>query len=235
MKTAIIGYGRMGKTIEKLLLERGHEVVARFNREGIDKDQLKKAEVAIEFSRPEAVVGNLARCFEAGVPVVCGTTGWLAQFDEVSEMCRQQQGGLLYSSNFSVGVNLFFALNKKLASLMNAYPDYEVAIDEIHHTQKLDAPSGTAISLAEQIIEELERKEGWSMEDVSEAKHLHIEAKRLNDVPGTHRVSYQSPIDTIEITHTAHSRKGFALGAVVAAEFLLGRQGIFSMTDVLNF
>lgn len=234
MKVALIGYGRMGKEIEKILLDRDHEVIARFDREGIDIESLRNADVAIEFTRPEAAVGNLSGCFSAGVPVVSGTTGWLAQFDEISKLCEVQNGGLLYASNFSVGVNILFAMNKKLADIMNAYPEYNISIEEIHHTGKLDAPSGTAISLAEQIIERVKRKEGWSLEEAIEPAHLPIVAKRIDDVPGTHRVAYESSIDSIEIKHTAHSRQGFAMGAVVAAEFLQGRQGVFSMNDVLN-
>jgi 4-hydroxy-tetrahydrodipicolinate reductase len=234
MKVALIGYGKMGRAIEKLLDERGHEVVVRFDREGIDPELLQKAEVAIEFTRPEAAVTNLSQCFEAGVPVVSGTTGWLAQYDEVCELCETRKGALLYASNFSLGVNVLFALNEKLGKIMNAYPDYEVSIREIHHTQKLDAPSGTAISLAEQVIENLERKEGWSMDDRTDSRQIMIEALREDNIPGTHIVKYDSEIDAIELTHTAHNRKGFALGAVLAAEFLCGRQGIYSMKDVLK-
>lgn len=234
MKAALIGYGKMGQAIEKILEERGHEVVARFDREGIDARELRQADVAIEFTRPEAAVSNLSKCFEAGVPVVSGTTGWLAQYDEVCELCQARNGGLLYASNFSLGVNILFALNEKLGQIMNAYPDYEVSIQEIHHTQKLDAPSGTAITLAEQVIEALDRKEGWSLDEMPDSKQIMIKALREDNIPGTHTVKYDSEIDAIELTHTAHSRKGFALGAVLAAEFLCGRQGIFSMKDVLK-
>lgn len=234
MKAALIGYGKMGQAIEKILEERGHEVVARFDREGIDARELRQADVAIEFTRPEAAVSNLSKCFEAGVPVVSGTTGWLAQYDEVCELCQARNGGLLYASNFSLGVNILFALNEKLGQIMNAYPDYEVSIQEIHHTQKLDAPSGTAITLVEQVIEALDRKEGWSLDEMPDSKQIMIKALREDNIPGTHTVKYDSEIDAIELTHTAHSRKGFALGAVLAAEFLCGRQGIFSMKDVLK-
>lgn len=234
MKVALIGYGKMGQAIEKLLEERGHEVVVRFDREGVDPEQLRKAEVAIEFTRPEAAVTNLAQCFEAGVPVVSGTTGWLAQYDEICQLCEASGGALLYASNFSLGVNILFALNEKLAEIMNDYSDYEVSIQEIHHTQKLDAPSGTAITLAEQVIENLERKEGWNLSEMLDSRQIMIEALREDNIPGTHTVKYDSEIDAIELTHTAHNRKGFALGAVVAAEFLSGRQGIYSMKDVLK-
>lgn len=235
MKTALIGHGKMGHSIEGILKERGHEVVATFGREGIDKSLLATAEVAIEFSRPEAAVGNLAACFEAGVPVVCGTTGWLAQYDEVVRLCGEKNGAFLYASNFSLGVNIFFALNQHLAEMMNAYPQYQVALEEIHHTQKLDAPSGTAITLAEQVIEKMERKEGWTLNREHAKGQIHIEAKREENVPGTHSLKYQSEVDAIEIKHTAHSRAGFALGAVMAAEFLKGKTGIFEMKDVLKF
>jgi 4-hydroxy-tetrahydrodipicolinate reductase len=234
MKAALIGYGKMGQAIEKILKERGHKVVARFDREGPDTEKLKEADVAIEFTRPEAAVTNLSKCFQAGIPVVSGTTGWLAQYDEVCELCKARNGGLLYASNFSLGVNIFFALNEKLGQIMNAYPDYEVSIREIHHTQKLDAPSGTAITLAEQVIDALDRKEGWNLDEKLDSKQLVIHALREDDIPGTHTVKYHSEIDAIELTHTAHNRKGFALGAVMAAEFLCGRRGIFSIKDVLN-
>lgn len=234
MKVAIIGYGKMGRTIEKILTQRNHEVVARFDREGIDRAQLRPADVAIEFTRPEAAVSNISACFQEDVPIVSGTTGWLAQYDEVAQLCKTHQGAMLYASNFSLGVNIFFAMNHKLAEVMNHYPGYDVSIEEIHHTQKLDAPSGTAISLAEQIIENLERKEGWNLDEVQSKKQIIIKAERIDAVPGTHRVKYHSDIDDIELVHTAHNREGFALGAVLAAEFLQGRQGIYSMKDVLK-
>ena len=234
MKIALIGYGKMGKAIEKVLKQRGHRGVARFNRKGIDDKELANADVAIEFSRPEAVVPNLASCFELKVPVVCGTTGWLAQFNEVSELCRRNDGAFLYASNFSLGVNLFFEINKRLAQIMNPHPKYEVSVHEIHHIEKLDAPSGTAISLAEQAVEELAHKDGWTMNEQHAANQIHISADRIANTPGTHVVNYYSDIDSIEIKHTAHSRSGFALGAVMAAEFINGKKGIFTMKDVLN-
>ncbi len=234
MKVALIGYGKMGKAIDKLLPSRNHLVVSRFGRDGIDLEELKEADVAIEFTRPEAAVSNLSSCFKVGVPVVSGTTGWLAQFDEIVKLCKNQKAALLYASNFSIGVNIMFHLNKKLGAIMNHHSDYEVEIEEIHHTQKLDAPSGTAISLAEQLIEQLKNKEGWTLDKPLNSKQIHIEAKREAEVPGTHRVSFKSGIDTIELAHIAHSRDGFALGAILAAEFLQSRQGIYTMNDVLN-
>lgn len=234
MKTALIGYGKMGKTIEKILMERGHEVVARFDRSGINNEELQKADVAIEFTRPEAVFGNLAACFEHKIPVVCGTTGWLSKYDEAVKLCNENGSALLYASNFSLGVNLFFELNRQLARLMNNYPTYEVDLMEIHHTEKLDAPSGTAITLAEQLIDQLDRKQGWTMDQTTSNSQIKVEARREHNVPGTHSVNYSSDIDEIEIRHTAKSRDGFALGAVMAAEFLVGKSGIYEMKDVLN-
>ncbi len=234
MKVALIGYGKMGQSIEALLKERQHKVVARFGKEGINTDKLKQADVAIEFTQPEAAFGNIAHCFKNGIPVVTGTTGWLAQYDEAVKLCKRENGAFLYASNFSLGVNLFFELNRKLAGIMNAYPSYEVDIEEIHHTEKKDAPSGTAITLAEQIEEEIDRKEGWTLEEQHGKEQIPINAKREPDVPGTHIIRYLSEIDTIQIQHTAHSRKGFALGAVLAAEFLQGKEGVYTMKDVLN-
>ena len=234
MKVALIGYGKMGHSIESILAERGHEVTARFGRDGIDKQALQKADVAIEFTRPEGAFGNIAACFECSVPVVSGTTGWLARYDEAVKLCEREEGTFLYASNFSLGVNLFFEVNRHLARIMNAYPEYEVDIEEIHHTEKKDAPSGTAITLAEQIEDQLKRKAGWPMDEQHGKEQIHISAKREPDVPGTHIIRYLSEIDTIQIEHTAHSRKGFALGAVLAAEFLPGKKGVYTMKDVLK-
>lgn len=235
MKVALIGYGKMGKTIEKLLPSRGHEVVARFGSEGIDEAQLKNADVAIEFTRPEAAFDNIATCFRLKVPVVIGTTGWLAKYNEAAELCQSNEAAFLYASNFSLGVNIFFEMNRKLAEIMDSHEQYDVNMEEIHHTEKRDAPSGTAITLAEQIIENMNRKEGWTLEEVHAPKQIHIEAKRIENVSGTHVVNYHSEIDSIEIKHTAHSREGFALGAIMAAEYINGKTGIFTMKDVLNF
>lgn len=235
MKVALVGYGKMGKTLEKILVDRGHEVVARFGSEGIQVAELKKADVAIEFSVPEAAYGNLKTCLESGVPIVTGTTGWLDRYDEIVSLCKQQKGGLIYASNFSLGVNLFFALNRYLAELMAPYSDYNAEMTEIHHIHKLDAPSGTAISLAEDLIKGLPQKDKWALKENAQSdSDLSIEAIRENEVPGTHSIRYSSAIDDIEITHTAHNRQGFALGAVIAAEYLNGKQGVYSMRDVLN-
>ncbi len=236
MKVALIGYGKMGKAIEEILKDRNHSVVARFGSEGINDRELQEADVAIEFTRPEAAVENLRRCFEVGVPVVSGTTGWLDQYQAVSAECLEKTGAMLVASNFSLGVNIFFEINRQLARIMNAQPQYDVRMEEIHHTEKKDAPSGTAISLAEGILENFQRKSGWELgHEAENPKNIAIEAKRIEGVPGTHLVQYQSEIDHIEIKHTAHSRKGFALGAVLAAEFIHGKSGVFSMKDVLNF
>ncbi len=234
MKVALIGYGKMGQAIAALLPARGHEVVATFDREGIDPAQLQKAEVAIEFTRPEAAVTNLNCCFEAGVPVVSGTTGWLQHYAEVEALCRSLGGALFYAANFSLGVNLFFALNRRLAALMADFPDYQLRLEEIHHTEKKDKPSGTAIRLAEEIQECNPLFRGWTLDEVPEADQIPIAALRKPDVPGTHTVKYISEIDEIDIRHTAHSRKGFALGAIKAAEFLAGKTGIYTMQDLLQ-
>jgi 4-hydroxy-tetrahydrodipicolinate reductase len=234
MKIALIGYGKMGKTIERLALQKGHEIVATFGKGGIDIQALKKADVAIEFSRPEAAYHNLKDCLAAKVPVVCGTTGWLDSLEDIEIECRREGGAFLYASNFSVGVNIFFAVNRYLADLMNAQPQYEVELEEVHHTQKLDAPSGTAITIAKDIIERLDRKNVWVGREADNDDELSIFSVREDPTPGTHLVSYISEIDTIDIVHTAHSRDGFAGGAILAAEFLAGKTGVFSMKDVLG-
>ena len=231
MKVALLGYGRMGQAIEKIAVERGHEIVIRKDLEPLEVD-LGTADVAIDFSHPDAAFDNIKACLETGVPVVSGTTGWLDRFEEVKDLCSQVGGAFLYASNFSIGVNLFFNLNAYLARLMRPLKDYEVELEETHHVHKLHAPSGTAISLAEGILEE-SNKNGWSLERGSE-KELFIGVKREGEVPGTHRIEYSSEIDSIEIKHTAHSRTGFALGAVVAAEWLPGKKGVFNMKDVLE-
>ncbi len=231
MKIALLGYGKMGKEIEKIALERGHEIVLR-KTEDSDFSGLENADVAIDFSIPAAAVENISTCFNHNIPVISGTTGWLEEYGKMVELCREKNGAFLYGSNFSVGVNLFFELNSYLARLMSRINEYQVSMEEIHHTQKLDAPSGTAISLAEGIFKETQYKE-WTMETAAEDQ-IHIEAKRIADVPGTHSVYYRSSVDEIEIKHTAFSRQGFALGAVVAAEWIQNKKGIFSMKDVLN-
>jgi 4-hydroxy-tetrahydrodipicolinate reductase len=231
MKIALLGYGKMGKTIERLALERGHEIVLKVDKEDTNI-AINKADVAIDFSLPEAAFKNITLCLENGVPVVSGTTGWLENYENAVALCQQMKGAFVYASNFSLGVNLFFELNRKLAELMQPFQQYSVSLEEIHHTRKLDAPSGTAITLAEGIIENTAYT-GWSL-DQTKLNAIPIVAKRIADVPGTHLVSYNSSIDQIEIKHTAHNRDGFALGAIVAAEWLFGKTGVFSMKDVLN-
>ena len=237
MKIALIGYGKMGHAIEEIAVSRGHEIVLRVSIENLEDNtiaNIQKADVAIEFSGPEIAFDNLKRCIDAGVPVVCGTTGWLSRYEEIRKYVQEKNGALLYASNFSVGVNIFFELNKRLAQLMRGQTAYEVSMEEIHHTQKKDAPSGTAISLAEQILEVLPRKKKWVNEIPGDPAELGILSRRIDPAPGTHKIMYHSDVDDIEIIHTAHSRKGFALGAVLAAEFLQNKTGIFSMSDVLS-
>ena len=231
MKIALLGYGKMGKVIERIAIERGHEIVLKKD-ENNTYDGLSNADVAIDFSVPTAAVENISNCFHTQVPVVSGTTGWLERYDEIIALCNEKKGGFISSSNFSLGVNLFFELNDYLAKIMAPYNSYSVAMEEIHHTQKLDAPSGTAISLAKGVIENSSYT-NWTL-DKATANEIHIDAKRIADVPGTHTVSYGSEVDSIEIKHTAHNREGFALGAVIAAEWLAGKQGVFTMKDVLN-
>jgi len=227
----------MGKAIEAIATAKGHEIVHRIDLNSthlLEKAELSKADVAIEFTTPETAYSNIIKCFEANVPVVCGTTGWLEKLPEIKAQCLEKHQGFLYASNFSVGVNIFFEINKRLAELMASQPQYDIKMEEIHHTQKKDAPSGTAISLAEQILEKVSRKTGWVNEASSKAEALSILSRRIDPAPGTHSITYTSEIDDITITHTAHSREGFAAGAVIAAEWLDGKKGIFTMKDVLN-
>ncbi len=232
MKIALLGYGRMGKAIEKIALERGHEIVLKVDESTTSYD-VSIADVAIDFSIPTAAVGNLTNCFNAGVPVVSGTTGWLDNYEAMKKLCTEKNGSFIYASNFSLGVNLFFELNKKVAQLMNPMlGTYGVTTEEIHHTKKLDAPSGTAITLAEGIIENTDF-EGWKLYE-GDKNNVTITAKRVGDVPGTHSITYHSEVDEIEIKHTAYNRQGFALGAVVASEWLVDKKGIFGMKDVLG-
>ncbi len=237
MKIALIGYGKMGKTIEEVALKRGHTAILKIDIDTIDsftKENLRQCDVAIEFTGPHSAKENILKCLDAGVPVVSGSTGWLEQWAEVEKYCKEKNGSFLYASNFSVGVNIFFELNKKLAQLMKLQSDYDVSLTEIHHTQKKDAPSGTAITLAEQVLHEVPRKTRW-VNDISEnANDLVIISKREDPAPGTHSVTYRSAIDDIEIIHTAHSRQGFALGAVLAAEYIQNKKGIFNMQQVLG-
>ncbi len=235
MKIALIGYGKMGKAIEEIAYDRGHEIVAVFTSSGIDPELLAQADVAIEFSRPEAAFENLKQCMTLKIPVVCGTTGWLENLQTIEKQCLTTKNAFMYASNFSIGVNVFFAVNRYLAEMMNTQPQYEVEVEEIHHTQKLDAPSGTAITIAEDIIQKMKRKAKWVKEEAEYDDELPIISVREDPAPGTHLVSYSSEIDTIDIVHTAHSRKGFASGAVSAAEWIVGKQGVFSMKDMLGF
>ncbi len=231
MKIALLGYGRMGKTIEKIVVERGHEVVLKVDIDHANYD-LSLADVAIDFSSSDAAFVHLKSCIENGVPVVSGTTGWLSKYDEIVSFCKEKDGAFIYASNFSIGVNLFFNLNEYLAKMMQNIEGYNISMEEIHHIHKLDAPSGTAISLAEQIIKN-SSKEQWSLENKSE-KDIFIGVKREDEVPGTHTVKYASNVDAIEIKHTAFNRTGFALGAVIAAEWLCDKKGIYTMKDVLH-
>lgn len=238
MRIALIGYGKMGRAIEQIARINGHEIVLKIDLENgheMTKENLRKADVAIEFTGPSSAAVNLLKCAEAGLPAVSGSTGWLARYPEVSKAFENAGTGFLYASNFSIGVNIFFELNKKLAKLMAPHSDYAVEMKEIHHTQKKDAPSGTAITLAEQIQAEIPSLGKWVNRPAEKAGELPILSERTDPAPGTHLVKYYSPIDDIEIIHTAHSREGFAGGAVKAAEFLTGRKGIYSMKDVLGF
>lgn len=231
MKIALLGYGKMGQVIERIALERGHEIVLKKD-ETNSFEGLSNADVAIDFSVPTAAVSNISSCFHANVPVISGTTGWLEHYDEIASLCVAKNGGFISSSNFSLGVNIFFELNDYLAKIMSKFDSYKVEMEEIHHTQKLDAPSGTAISLAKGVIENSSYTD-WTIEN-PEQNQIHIESKRIGTVPGTHTVTYNSSVDAIEIKHTAHNREGFALGAIIAAEWIVGKQGIFTMKDVLN-
>jgi len=232
MKIALLGYGKMGKVIERIALERGHEIVLKKN-ETITFDGLEKADVAIDFSVPSAAVSNITTCLNQGIPIVSGTTGWLEHYDDMVKLCQEKNGAFLYGSNFSLGVNLFFELNDYLAKMMAKFSNvYKVSMEEIHHTEKLDSPSGTAISLAKGIIENSDYQ-SWTEEKAAD-NQIHIDAKRIENVPGTHSVYYNSDVDFIEIKHVAHNREGFALGAVLAAEWIIGKNGVFSMKDVLD-
>ncbi len=238
MKIALIGYGKMGKEIEQIAVSRGHSIVLTIdiqNQEELTHQNLAKADVAIEFTSPATAVNNYLQCFEAGVPVVSGTTGWLERKGEVEQACSAKKGCFFYASNFSLGVNIFFAMNRFLAKMMKDFPQYDVSMTEVHHTQKLDAPSGTAITLAEDIITLNGTKTAWTINENRSASDLYIKPVREGLVPGIHTVKYDAEADFIEITHSAYSRKGFAFGAVLAAEFCAGKTGILSMSDLLKF
>ena len=236
IRIALIGYGKMGKTIEGIALERGHTVDLKIDIDTLTNftaANLQQCDVVIEFTGPHSAKENILKCLDAGVPVVSGSTGWLADWAKVENTCKEKNSSFLYASNFSVGVNIFFELNKKLAQLMSGHSDYSVSMEEIHHTQKKDAPSGTAITLAEQIMHEIPGKKNWVNNESSDPSALSIISKREDPAPGTHSIKYSSVIDDIEIIHTAHSRQGFALGAVLAAEYIYNKKGIFNMKDVL--
>ena len=237
MRIALIGYGKMGKEIEKIALDHGHEIVLKIditNPEDLTIRNLQKADVAIEFTIPSSAVNNYQLCFDAGIPVVSGTTGWLDRQPEVFENCKKLNGTFFYASNFSLGVNIFFSLNKKLAALMANHNEYKIGITEIHHTHKLDAPSGTAITLAEGIMENIPSKTKWINQKSENSAELEIISERIGEVPGTHIIRYDSEVDYLEITHCAKNRKGLAFGAVLAAEFSYNKKGILTMNDLLN-
>ncbi|WKN30474.1 4-hydroxy-tetrahydrodipicolinate reductase [Porifericola rhodea] len=242
MNILILGYGKMGKTIEQLAIERGHTIVAKVDVDKRDEilENLKPEEVdvAIEFTQPDAAPFNIRYCLKNNIPVVSGTTGWLQEKSAIEDYCIEQNGTFFYASNFSIGVNIFFRLNEILAGIMNAYPDYKPSMEEIHHTQKKDAPSGTAITLAEGMLKSLDTKNDWHLEEQAaegSGQSIAITSKREGEVPGTHIVKYQSEIDTIEIKHEAHTRKGFALGAVLVAEWIKNKKGILGMHDFIKF
>ncbi|MDL2243970.1 4-hydroxy-tetrahydrodipicolinate reductase [Parabacteroides sp. OttesenSCG-928-J18] len=238
MKIALIGYGKMGKIIERIARERGHEIVSIIdinNQEDFASEAFKSADAAIEFTIPATAYDNYMKCFAAGVPVVSGTTGWLDRLDEIKAICANEGKTLFYASNFSIGVNIFFALNRHLAKIMNNFPAYDVRMTETHHIHKLDAPSGTAITLAEEMMKELDRKTAWSLDKAENPADLMIQALREGEVPGRHEIIYESSVDTIRIEHDAKSREGFALGAVIAAEFAAGKKGFLTMQDLLTF
>lgn len=238
MKIAIIGYGKMGHEIEKIALERGHEIVCTIDEgeeQKFNSPEFKSADVAIEFTSPNSAVGNYRKAFAANIPVVSGTTGWLEHLSEIKSACENDNQTFFYASNFSLGVNIFFALNKQLAKIMNQFSDYDVRMEETHHIHKLDAPSGTAITLAEGILENSDKKTSWKLNETDDKKELKIESFREGEVPGIHTVIYESEADSIRITHDAKSRRGFALGAVLAAEFTKGKKGFWGMEDMLRF
>lgn len=247
MKIALLGYGKMGKIIEKIALSRKHEIVLTIDHDNLHDltpENLQKADVVIEFTMPASVLSNIGHCFNAGVPIVVGTTGWYDKIPEIKQRCEEGDHTLMYASNFSVGVNIFFHVNRLLAKMMNNYPHYDVQVEEIHHIQKMDSPSGTAITIAEGIIENLDSKSEWinvlTTDDKSDdeavgANQLLIESMRIDSVPGTHTVIYDSEVDTIEFKHTAHNRNGFALGAVLAAEWVHNKKGFYSVEAMFDF
>ena len=237
MRIALIGYGKMGQLIEEIALEKGHTISLRITSKNIadfTAANLADTDVAIEFTTPHAAYDNVKKCIDFGIPVVCGSTGWNAQLPEMKDYCQSKGGAFLHASNFSIGVNIFFEVNSLLAQLMAKQPSYDVSVKEIHHTHKKDAPSGTAVTIAEQILQHITRKQNWVNTAEATTNELPIISERIDPAPGTHHVTYTSDIDDIEIIHTAHNRKGFASGAVLAAEFLKGKKGVFTMKDVLS-
>lgn len=237
MKIALIGYGKMGKAVEVIALQRGHDIVLRVAADQLQDftdEKLRQADVCIEFSAPDAAFENVKKCLQAGRPTVCGSTGWLEQLEHARQLCLENETAFLYASNFSVGVNLFFEINRRVAELMKSHSEYKVWMEEIHHTEKKDAPSGTAVTLAEGLLDILPAKKQWVNAPSNKEEDLAIISKRIDPAPGTHTIHYDSPIDSITLTHTAHSRKGFAAGAVLAAEFIFNKKGNFSMADVLK-
>jgi 4-hydroxy-tetrahydrodipicolinate reductase len=232
MKIALFGYGKMGKVIDKIAKNRGHKIIYRIDENSINYD-LKKVDVAIDFSTPKAAFSNINMALENSIPIISGTTGWLDNYNKAVKLCNEKNGAFLYASNFSLGVNIFFEINRQLAKIMNNHPEYLIKMKEIHHIEKIDAPSGTAITLAESIIKETDYQK-WSLNKDFKENEISIEAQRLSDKTGTHEVIYKSDIDEIKIKHAAVNREGFGLGAVIAAEWLIGKKGVFSMKDVLN-
>lgn len=235
MNIILLGYGKMGKTIERIALERGHTISARIDVDNQHEFETIKGDVAIEFSHPDAAFENVKRTLLKGIPVVCGTTGWLSRKAEIEQLCKEKNGAFFYASNYSLGVNIFFKLNEYLAAMVSKFPEYDVAMDEVHHTEKKDAPSGTAITLAEGVLKHIHRKTKWVNEETENLSDLYIQSFRIADVPGTHVVKYSSPVDDIEIKHVAHSREGFAKGAVMVAEWIRDKKGILGMDDFLKF
>lgn len=240
MKIAMIGYGKMGRTIERLATAQGHEMILKINADNLEdftKEKLQQADVAIEFSQPDVAYSNIMTCLEAGLPVVSGTTAWLEHYQDVADWCNNNNGAFFYASNFSIGVNIFFELNKHLAAIMNKHASYKIDMEEIHHTQKLDAPSGTAVTLAEGLLEKIDRVQDYQLKEDNNTisdNCIPITAKRVGDTPGTHVIQYHSEIDELEIKHTAKGREGFASGAIMAAHWLIGKQGVFGMKDLLQ-
>lgn len=238
MKIALLGYGKMGREVEKTALERNHEIcliIDITNTRDLTEENLSGVDVAIDFSTPDGAYQNIITCFKSNTPIVCGTTGWLAKFDTVMKMCKEEGHAFFYASNFSLGVNIFFNLNKYLARIMNKFNEYDCSVEEIHHIHKLDAPSGTAITLSRDIIDLIDRKSRWELNQSSDYDSIKITSIRENEVPGTHIIAYDSAVDSIEIKHAAKNRKGLALGAVLAAEFLHGKKGYYTMSDMLGF